>query len=163
MFRPRTGISPDLSSVAIINFISSLYCPTCFKHFLDLSLFPPPPDLLLPPPHLSPCNAVPISLFHPLLPPNSPGRGAFVHMDVAPTLQPTPLVISLTSLAVIDLLPRSLPYPGFPCRVPVNVMFLVRLHPLCCPQPAPRSLSAPRGFPFQGYLLPSSFLHLPHV
>ena len=100
---------------------------------------------------------------HPLLTPNSHGHGASVHMDVASTRRPPPLIPALTYLAVLRLLPRYLLDPGFPRRMPVNTVSLVRSTPLCRPQPAPRSLSVPRGFPLRGSLPPFDFSHCSHV
>ena len=162
MFQPRTGTSPELGPVSIVNLISSLSPPTCFDHFLYLH-FPRRTYSYPPPPHLSPLGAVPLSLLHPILPPKFPSRGDFVHMDVAPTCWPPPLVPTLTSIAVLDLLRRSLPAPRVPYHVPMNAVSLVRSPPFFRPWPALTSLSDPRVFHFRGYLPLSAFLYCPPV
>ena len=100
MFQPWTGTFPDLSSITIVNLINILLGPTCFNRVQ-----------LLPYPHFTPFDATPLSLLHPILPPNYPDRGASVHVGIDPTHQPPPLVPALNSLAVFDLLPISLPAP----------------------------------------------------
>ena len=98
-----------------------------------------------------------------LLHPNSPGRGASFHLDIAPTHWLPPLASEITSLVVLNLLTRSLPAPGFLRHMPVVAVYLVCLNPLFCQYPAPRYLSAPRGSPLRGYLPPSAYLHQPHI
>ena len=112
---------------------------------------------------MSPFDTVPLSLLHPFLPPKSPGCGSFVYLDVAPARHPLPPVPALTSIAVLNLLPMSLSSLGFLCCMPVNSVSLIHSLPLCRSWPMPRSLSSPRGFPFQGSLHPSAFLLCPHV
>ena len=96
------------------------------------------------------------SLFHPLLPPNSPGSIVSVHLDVYPTHRPPILSPTLNSLVVLDLIPRHLPAHGFSRCIHVVAVYLVRLPPICRPWRTPMSLSAPRGYSFRGYLPPSA-------
>ena len=108
----------------------------------------------------TPLNSI---FFTRLSPPKLSGHGSSVHLYVSPTLRPPPLVPLITSLAVLCLLTISLPYPGVPRRMPLNYVSLVRFTPLCRHSPDPRSLSDPRGSPFQGYLHSSACLHFPYI
>ena len=102
-------------------------------------------------------------MLHLLLFPNLPRRGSSIHMDISPTRRHPPLIPVFTSLAVLDLLTRSLRAPGVPRRIHVNTMSLVCSSPLCRPLPAPRSLSAPRSFPFRWLLPTYAFYHRPNA
>ena len=145
MLQSRTGTSTVLGSVAIVNLIISLPRPTCFNCVLYLRFFS---DLT---PTTAPiCHRLTLphfSMFNPLLPTNSPGRGLSVHLDVSAPLWPPLLFPVLASHAVFNLLPRSLPAPGVPRRVPVNDMSFVRFPPIFHPCPVPSSLSEPRFSP----------------
>ena len=161
MFQHRTGTSTELGSVAIVNLISNLSCPTCFNRFLDLC--PPPPRNT---PTASPSVTI---RRHSTLsvetssPPELARAQSVRPPGCHPTRWPPPLVTKSTSLAVLNLLPRSLPYPRVPCRVNVIYVYLVCYPLLLCPRPEPWSLSSPRGFPFRGSLPPYAFLRHPHV
>ena len=88
-----------------------------------------------------------VYLLYLLLPPNSPGCGVYVHLDVSPTQRSLPLVFAIPSINTANLLPRSPPPPPL----------------ILCPRTALMSLSAPRGSTFPGSLPTSSCLHCPHV
>ena len=136
----------DLGTITIFKPITSLLHRTCFNRVLDLSLTPLS-ELLLSP-YRTPLNATQVSLLHLLLPSKLPGRGESFHLDVAPTLCSPPLVPAITSLDVLDLLPRY--HLDFVVlrRMPLVSVSLVRFTPLFCPLTAPRYLSAPSGSPF---------------
>ena len=98
MFQPRTGTSTELISVAIFNLILYPLRPTCYKICLDIYFYPPPWTYFLPPPYMSLFDTYSLYMLHPLITTNSNGRGATVHLDVAPTHRPPPLVSTLPSI-----------------------------------------------------------------
>ena len=68
-------------------------------------------------------------LLYPFLRPYYPGRRPNVHLEVAPTSQPPPLVSAIPYLSALNLIPRSLLTPGVPHRIPKSVVSLVCLPP----------------------------------
>ena len=156
MFQLRIGTFLEQCSVTLIIIISRYFGSMCFNRFLDIRFLPSPYVTVW-------WHA--LSLLHPTPPPypNLPGCGASVHLDVAPTHRPQLIFPALTSLAVLDLLPKSLLAPGLLHHVPVNTVNLIRSPPHFPCWTAPRSLPAPRGLPFQGSLPTSDFLCYPNV
>ena len=137
MFKPRTGTSPDLGSITITNLLLVYPAPPVST---VLWIFLPPLGLTttIPPSIKSRIRSISFYCTR-ISPPTSPGIGY-------PTCRLPPLVPALTSLDVPNILSRSLPSPGVPLSMPVNVVSLIRYTPLYHHQTAPRSLSAPRGF-----------------
>ena len=74
----------------LYNFITASSRPTCF----NCVIYPPPPPTYLTP--IAPPSIILLGCFslslHTFIPPNSPGHGATIHLDGAPTLWPPPIV-----------------------------------------------------------------------
>ena len=147
MLQPRKGKYPDLGSIAIITLLTILPTPSVTTMFW-IFIYPPVPTSYHPPPI---CTYLCCTLFYL---PNYPGSGASVHLDDTPTLRPPTLIPLIPSLVILNLLPRFLLPPGVLRRMPVTSVSLVHSPPILCPIPATRSLSSPRGSPFQGPLPP---------
>ena len=96
-FEPRTVTGPDLGSVANTYTIFLSPCPTCSNRVLD-HLFPSPWAYLLPPPHISPVDAVYLSLCTRFSLPILLGSGATVHLDDAPCLPAATACLHFTPL-----------------------------------------------------------------
>ena len=137
-----TGTAPDLGSVAlIIKIYSSHIPPHLFQPFLDI-LFPSPDLTPIAPPY-STCQRRFTLLLHLVLPPESPGRGATVHLDGAPTRRPPPLFCASLPCSAATRSSSREPVTFVPHLVP----------PLHCPRPAPRSLSSPGVLPYKSTFL----------
>ena len=127
-FQPRTGSTSVLDPVVLVK----PYYLVSLLHILQPfygSFVPPPWFTSYPPSIYHHLRLLHFCLLHPLLTQYSPGIGATVHLDVAPTCRPPPLVSVLSSLTVLDLLPRSLLAPGVLLFVPVSAVYLIHLPP----------------------------------
>ena len=119
VFQPQTGDTPVLTPPLLLQNIFKSLRPTYYNGFLD---FPPPPwTFNLPPPHLVLFDDV-LYLLQPITPPKYPRHVATVYLDVSPTRRLPPLISVLPYLAVLDLLPRSLPALVVPPCMPVSTV-----------------------------------------
>ena len=124
VFQTQTVNAPDLRSIANITTIISLP-PHLLQQCYGSSL-PPPGTHYYHPTICHHYTTLHFYLLHLFLPTTLPGGGASAHLDISPTPRRPTLVPALTSLAIPDLLPRSLLAPGVPRRMPVVAVYLVR-------------------------------------
>ena len=151
VFQPRTWTSLYLGFVTIFATILDSSYPTCFNRFwisCFTSLYLSP----ISPPYSTRQRRFALS-FHPLLPPNLPGRGTTVNLDSAPTHQPPPLVCAYLPCRASTRSSLSKPVSDVPRMFPPPFPSLT-----CSQVPI-----IPRCYPIRGSLPPSACLHRPHV